>query len=64
MFFLRTAGFLLPAVVFETEMFKKIITDLKAAVMLIATENLSALRAVFKNMVNWASRSARLGKKS
>ncbi len=60
----------MPAVVFgtdtvqnEIEMFKKIITDLKAAVMLIATENLSALRAMLKNMITWALRSARLGKK-
>jgi len=70
-FFLRTAGLLVPAVVFGTdtvrngtEMFKKIITDLGAVVMLIATENLSALRVVLKSMMNLASKSARLGKKS
>ena len=61
----------MPAVVFGTdtvrngtEMFKKIITDLRAAVMLIAKENLSVLRAVLKSMINLTSRSARLGKKS
>ncbi len=61
----------MPAVVFgtdtvqnETEMFKKIITDLRAAVMLIATENLSALRVVLQNMISLAFRLARQGKKS
>jgi hypothetical protein len=60
-----------PAVVFgidtvrkETEMFKKIITDLRTVVILIATENLSALRVVLKSMMNLASRSIRLDKKS
>ena len=48
----------------ETEMFKKIISDLRAAVILIATENFSALRAVLKSMMNLASRSIRLDKKS
>jgi hypothetical protein len=70
-FFLRTAGLLVPAVVFRTdtvrngtEMFKKIIADLRLAVMLIATENLSALRVVLKSMMNLVHKSARLGKKS
>ena len=61
----------MPAVVFgtdtvrnETEMFKKIISDLRAAVILIATENFSALRIMLKSMMNLASRSARLGKKN
>ena len=61
----------MPAVVFrtdtirsETEMLKKIITDLRAVVILIATENFSALRVVLKSMMNLASRSARLDKKS
>jgi len=48
----------------ETEMFRKIITDLRAVVMLIATENLSALRVVLKNTISLASRLARQGKKS
>jgi hypothetical protein len=45
-------------------MFKKIIADLRLAVMLIATENLSALRVVLKSMMNLVHKSARLGKKS
>jgi hypothetical protein len=60
-----------PAVVFRTdtirseiEMLKKIITDLRAVVILIATENFSALRVVLKIMINLASRSAGLDKKS
>jgi hypothetical protein len=40
-----------PAVLFGTEMLKKIITDLRAVVILIATENLSALRVLLKNMI-------------
>ena len=61
----------MPAVVFRTdtirseiEMLKKIITDLRAVVILIATENFFALRVVLKSMMNLASRSARLDKKS
>ena len=41
------------------EMLKKIMTDVREAVLLIATENLSALRAMLKNIANWASKSAR-----
>jgi hypothetical protein len=40
------------------------ITDFRAAIMLIATENLSALRAVLKNMMNLASWSDRPGKRN
>jgi hypothetical protein len=45
-------------------MFKKIMTDFRAAVMLIASENLSALRAMLRSMMNLASRSARPGKRN
>jgi len=47
-----------------TEMLTKIINDLKAAVMLIATENLSALRVLLKNMINLASKSVRVRRKT
>ena len=42
------------------EMLKKIMTDIREAALLIATENLSALRAMLKNIANWASKSARI----
>lgn len=61
----------MPAVLFgadavqkETEMLKKIKTDLRAVVMLIATENLSALRALLKNIKNLASKSIHLHRKT
>jgi len=60
----------MPAVLFrtgtvqnETEMLKKIITDLRAAVMLIATENLSILRLLLKKLINLASKSVRVHRK-
>ena len=61
----------MPAVIFRTdavrngtEMLKKIITDLRAAVMLIATENLSALRVLLKNIIDLASKSVRVRRKT
>jgi hypothetical protein len=45
-------------------MFKKIRTHIRAAVMLIAIENLSALRVLLRNMANLASRSVRAHKKT
>ncbi|MHC4461987.1 MAG: hypothetical protein ACYS30_11225 [Planctomycetota bacterium] len=45
-------------------MLKKIITDLRAVVILIATENLSALRVLLKNMIDLASKSVRVRRKT
>jgi hypothetical protein len=60
-----------PAVLFGTdavqkgtEMLKKIKTDLRAVVMLIATENLSALRVLLKNIKKLASKSVRSHRKT
>jgi hypothetical protein len=36
----------------SSKMFKKVTTDLKAAVMLIVTEDVAALRGFFKNFKN------------
>jgi len=42
---------------------KKIIANLMAAITLIATENISALRVLLKNIVDFASKSVRLHRK-
>ena len=36
----------------SSKMFKKVTTDLKAAVMLIVTEDVTALRGFFRNFMN------------
>lgn len=46
------------------EMLKKIMTDIRAAVMLIAVEDLNALRVLLKNITNLASKSVRAYKKT
>jgi len=38
-------------------MWKKLVADIKAAVMLIATEDINALRTLAKNMANLTSKS-------
>jgi hypothetical protein len=48
----------------ETEMLKKIITDFRAAVMLIATENLSVLRGLLKKLITLTSKSFRAQRKT
>jgi len=45
-------------------MLKKIMTDIRAAVMLIAVEDLNALRVLLKNITNLASKSVRAYKKT
>jgi len=44
-------------------MFKKIITDLGAAVMLTSTESLSVLRVLLMKLTSLASKSVRLHRK-
>ena len=46
------------------EMLKKIMTDIRAAITLIATENVNALRVLLKNITNLASKSIRAYKKT
>jgi hypothetical protein len=41
----------------SSKMFKKVTTDLKAAIMLIVTEDIAALRGFFKNFMNSIFRS-------
>ena len=45
-------------------MLKKIVTNIRAAVILIANENLSALRVLLKNITNFAAKSVRLYRKT
>ena len=48
-----------------TEMLKKrIVTTLRAALILIATEDLNALRILFKTITNLTSKSVSMHKKS
>jgi hypothetical protein len=47
-----------------TEMSKKIRTEFRAAIILIATENISALRVLLKNILGFASKSVHLHRKS
>ena len=46
------------------EMFKSIMTHLRAAVMLIAIENLKALRVLIKSLTESVSKSSRQYKKT
>jgi len=69
-FFLRTAGLFSAcrsscerAGQKRTEVLKKIIANLMAAITLIAVENISALRVLLKNIVDFASKSVRLHRK-
>ncbi len=45
-------------------MLKGIMNHVRAAVTLIATEDLKALRALFKNIADFASKSVRVYKKT
>jgi hypothetical protein len=46
------------------EMFEKIVADIRAALMLIAAEDLNALRVLLKHMTNSASKSVCVSKKA
>jgi hypothetical protein len=52
------------AVLKGVEMLKGIMTHIRAAVTLIATEDFKALRALFKNIADFASKSVRVDKKT
>ena len=45
----------------SSKMFKKVTTDFKAAVMLIVTEDVAALRGFFRNFMNSIFKSAPKG---